>query len=64
MPITFKRLILSYYIKNKLEMGWGESKRRETSRVVRRLLQLIIHARENDDLDQSDLMGVLKMARF
>lgn len=35
-------------------MKAGKTKRRETSRLVRRLLQLIIHARDYGDLDKSD----------
>lgn len=32
-------------------MKAGKTKRRETSRLVRRLLQLIIHARDYGDLE-------------
>lgn len=46
----------------RINWRWGEKegKRRETSRPVRRLLQLIIHARNNGDLDQSDGGGSVK----
>lgn len=41
-----------------------KGKRRETSPLVRRLLQLVIHARDHGELDQRDSGGVLKIVRF
>lgn len=53
------KALSGYHIKNKLRGRWWEGKRRDTSRLVRRLLQLLIHVRDCD-LDQSNSSRVVK----